>query len=94
VIDKKSIMKELDKVLDPEIGIPITAMNLIDNVKIDNDKILIEFHLSMPYCPPMFATEIGKGIKKATLKVKGIKSVQVKLKDHYMAEEMNKEINM
>jgi hypothetical protein len=41
----------------------------------------------------MFATEIGKGIKKAALKVKGLKSVQVKLKDHYMAEEMNKEIN-
>jgi len=86
-------MKELEKVVDPEIGIPITEMRLVDDVKIEGDKVLVEFHLTMPYCPAMFATEIARGIKTVVSKIKGVKSVQVKLKNHYMAEEINREVN-
>jgi metal-sulfur cluster biosynthetic enzyme len=93
MIDKKTVIKELDKVLDPEIGIPITAMKLIDKINIDKDKVTVEFHLTMPWCPGVFATEIAKNIKKVVSEIEGVKSVQVKLKDHYMDEQINKEVN-
>ena len=92
-ITKAIVMKELEKVIDPEIGIPITEMKLIDDIRIENNKVLIEFHLTMPFCPPMFATKIASDIRDFVSKIKGIKSVQVKLKDHYMADEINKQIN-
>jgi len=93
MIDKKTVIKELDKVLDPEIGIPITAMKLIDKINIDKDKVTVEFHLTMPWCPGVFATEIAKNIKKVVSEIEGVKSVQVKLKDNYMDEQINKEVN-
>lgn len=92
-LTKQKIMKELEKVIDPEIGIPITEMKLIDDVKIKDGDVLIEFHLSMPFCPPMFATKIASDIRDVTAKIKGVKSVKINLKDHYMADEINKQIN-
>jgi len=86
-------MKALDKVLDPEIGIPITTMKLIDKITIERDKVTVEFHLTMPWCPGIFATQIAKDIKKTVSEIKGVKLVQVKLKDHYMDEQINKEVN-
>lgn len=93
MVDRKTIMKELDKVIDPEIGIPITKMKLIDDVRISGDKVLVEFHLTMPWCPGVFAAQIAKDIRTVVSKIEGVKSVQVKLKDHYMAEQINKEVN-
>lgn len=92
-ITKSIIMKELEKVIDPEIGVPITEMKLIDSVKISGDRVLIEFHLSMPFCPAVFAMKIASDIKKVISKIKGIKSVEIKLKNHFMADEINKQIN-
>ena len=86
-------MIELDKVIDPEVGVPITKMKLIDKVKIDKDKVIVEFHLTMPWYPGVFAMKIAKGIKETVSKIEGVKSVQVKLKDHYMDEQINKEVN-
>jgi len=91
MLNKKIVMKELEKVIDPEIGIPITEMKLIDNVKIDRDKILIEFHLTVPFCP--MAMGIANEIKSVVSSIKGVKSVEVKLRDHHMAEQVNKEVN-
>lgn len=86
-------MKELEKVLDPEIGIPITSMKLIDKIVITGDKVLVEFHLTMPWCPGVFAMQIAKDIKKVVSEIEGVKSVQVNLKNHYMDEQINKEVN-
>lgn len=93
MVDKKTVMKELKKVIDPEVGIPITEMKLIDDVKIDKGNVTVEFHLTMPWCPQIFAMEIAKGIKKTVSKIKGVKSVKVNLKNHYMADYINKEVN-
>jgi len=91
LLNKKIVMKELEKVIDPEIGIPITKMKLIDDVKIDKNNVLIEFHLTVPFCP--MAMRIANEIKSVVSNIKGVKSVEVKLKDHHMAEQVNREVN-
>ena len=91
LLDKKTVMKELEKVIDPEIGIPITQMKLIDDVKIDGDTVSIEFHLTIPFCP--MAMQISKEIKSVVSEIDGVKSVHIKLKDHHMSEQINKEVN-
>ena len=91
MLNKKIVMKELEKVIDPEIGIPVTKMKLIDNVKIDKGNIFIEFHLTVPFCP--MAMGIANEIKSVVSTIKGVKSVEVKLRDHHMAEQVNKEVN-
>ena len=39
MVDRKEIIKELNKVIDPEIGAAITDMDLVDEIKIDNGNV-------------------------------------------------------
>ena len=93
MVDRKQIIKELNKVVDPEIGVPITDMDLVDEIKIDNGNISVTFHFTTPMCPPVFALKISLDIKNLISKLEGVKNVKVFLKDHYLAEKINKEIN-
>lgn len=90
---KTRIMEVLGQVFDPEIGIPITEMKLIDNVSIENGNITIEYHLSMPYCPPVFAIKIGQDIKKNVSEIESVKSVKAILKNHYLSEQITEIVN-
>jgi len=93
MVTKKQVMRQLQNVIDPEIGVPITEMKLIDGIEIKNGDVIVEFHLSMPFCPPFFAMQIAKGVREEVAKLKGVKRVRIKLTKHYMAEEINKKIN-
>ena len=66
MVNKAQIVKELAQVVDPEVGVPITEMDLVDDIVIDEGtgKVSIGFHLTAPFCPPMFALEIAQDIKK------------------------------
>lgn len=86
-------MKELAKVIDPEIGIPITEMKLIDNIEIKNNEVIIEYHLTMPFCPPVFALAIGHDIKNRVSNMKGVTKASAILSRHQMEEEINKKVN-
>lgn len=92
-VDKQTIMAELGKVIDPEIGMPITEMKLVDRVEIKGDAVEVDYHLTMPFCPPVFATKIGQDIRSRVQALPGVKTVKVTLKNHYMADFINKEIS-
>jgi len=92
MIDKKLVYKELDKVVDPEINLPITEMNLVDKVEIKDNDVTVEFHFTTPMCPPGFAMKIGQDIKQLVGQVKGVKSVHVKISGHFLAEQINAEL--
>lgn len=93
MVSKEDIMKELAKVIDPEIGIPITEMKLIDDIEIKNNEIKIEYHLTMPFCPPVFALAIGQDIMKRVSSIEGVTKVISILSKHQMEEEINKKVN-
>ena len=92
-IDKKKIDEELAKVVDPEIGIPIVEMNLIDRVEIKDEEVTVDFHLTAPFCPAVFAIKIASDIKENLSRVEGVKSVRVNLRNHHMADYINETIN-
>ena len=90
----EEISKELDKVVDPEIGMPITEMHLVDEIQIDPDgEVLIKYHLTAPFCPPIFAEDIGHNIRNLTAKLQGVKKVTVLLSGHVMMNEINQRVN-
>jgi ATP-binding protein involved in chromosome partitioning len=92
MVTKEQIIRELEKVIDPEVGIPITEMQLVDDVKIDGKgNVHVDFHGSVPFCP--MAAQIGNDIKSRVKNMSGVKSVRVEISNHVNAEEINKKIN-
>jgi len=93
MVTKEDVMKALGQVIDPEIGVPITEMHLVDSIEMTGSDVSITFHLSMPYCPPMFALRIASDIKQVTSALPSVTGVKVKLVNHFMAEQINAQIN-
>lgn len=88
------VNRELEKVVDPEIGLPITEMHLVDEITIkENGELFIRYHLTAPFCPPIFAEDIGMNIKQLTTKLEGVKKVTVILHGHALANEINQRVN-
>ena len=92
-VQEEEVMEQLRRVMDPEIGRSITELNLIDEVNTKDGNVEVVFHLTMPYCPPMFAMKIAGDIRDYASKAKGVEKVTVKLTDHYMADYINENIN-
>jgi metal-sulfur cluster biosynthetic enzyme len=93
LVTKEEIMEELSNVIDPEIGMSIVDMGLVDEVKIEGKKVSVSFHLSAPFCPPVFAMMIAKDIKNRLSKMVGVENSEVKLVGHIMADQINEAIN-
>lgn len=93
MVDKKIILKELEKVMDPELGVPITEMELVDKIEIKDGEVTVDFHLTAPYCPPMLAMKMAFDMKEVVLHIAGVKKVKLNMSGHYLSAELNKEVN-
>ena len=91
--DRADIQDKLSKVIDPELGRPITDLNLIDRLDIKGGAVDVEFHLTAPFCPPVFALKIASDIKAGVLSARGVTEAKVTLRGHYLAEAVNKQVN-
>ncbi|MDA4136316.1 MAG: iron-sulfur cluster assembly protein [Thaumarchaeota archaeon] len=92
-VDLKEVQRQLSKVIDPEIGVSIVEMNLIDKLDIQGGAVDISYHATTPYCPPVFALKISQDMKTGVEQVKGVKSVKVTVSGHYLADAVNRQVN-
>ncbi len=75
MVNKEQIMKELDEVIDPEIGQSIVKMNLIKDIKINGEQVNIIMTLTSPYCP--LAGLIVEDVRQRIKNLEGVKEVNV-----------------
>ncbi len=92
-VDLKEVQRQLAKVVDPEIGVPVVEMNLIDKLAVQDGIVTIDYHATTPYCPPIFALKISQDMKSSAMAVKGVKDVKVMVSGHYLADAVNKQVN-
>lgn len=92
MVTQEEVMKELNKVVDPEIGLPITALNLVDSIKIDGGDVSVKFHLTAPFCPPVFALNMAMQVRELTRRLPGVSKVHVEVAGHAMEEEINQKL--
>ena len=90
---RKQIFDELTKIVDPEIGVSIMELELIDNVNIDSSNVSIDLHLTSPFCPAVFGFKIAQDVRDNVYKIPDISSVKVNVSNHFMAEAINKQVN-
>jgi metal-sulfur cluster biosynthetic enzyme len=92
-VDVREVQRQISKIVDPEIGMPIVEMNLIDKLDIKDGNVDIEYHATTQYCPPVFALKISQDLKDSLMQVKGVKSVNVMVTGHYFADAINRQVN-
>ncbi len=92
-VEESAIQSALSKIMDPELGRPITDLKLVDKMTISGGSIDLEFHLTAPFCPPVFALKIASDIKAGLLSVPGVTEAKVTLRGHYLADAVNKQVN-
>jgi len=86
---EEEILEKLKEVKDPEFGHSIIERKLIDEVKVEGDTARILFHLTVPFCPEVFALYIGREIKKKAKEIEGINKVEITLQNHVKAAQLN-----
>jgi metal-sulfur cluster biosynthetic enzyme len=90
---RKQIFDELTKIVDPEIGVSIMELELVDKVDLDVGKVNIDLHLTSPFCPAVFGFKIAQDVRDNIYKLQGIQDVRVNVSNHFMAEAINKQVN-
>lgn len=90
---RRKIFDELTKVVDPEIGVSIMELELIDKVDIESGKVNVDLHLTSPFCPAVFGFKIAQDVRDNIYKLSGISDVKVNVSNHFMADAINKQVN-
>jgi metal-sulfur cluster biosynthetic enzyme len=68
---RKAILEKLSSVIDPETGVDVVRMRLIEDLKVDdNGHVTYNFRPSSPLCP--IAVPLSLAIKQAVSEVDGV----------------------
>jgi metal-sulfur cluster biosynthetic enzyme len=87
------IFDALSKIVDPEINTSIVDLELIDEVDINESNVKVDLHLTSPFCPAVFGFKICQDIHDNLLNVDGVDDVKVNVSNHFMAEQINNQVN-
>ena len=66
------IFDELSSIVDPEINVSITELELIDEVDIQDSGVKLYLHLPSPFCPALFGFKIFQAINANLFNIDGI----------------------
>ena len=87
------IFDKLSGIVDPEINTSITELELIDEVDIQDTNVKVDLHLTSPFCPAVFGFKICQDIHDDLLSIDGIDDVKINVSNHFMAEQINNQVN-
>jgi len=90
---REQILMKLVEVIDPETGVDVLRMRLIEDLDVDEATGLVTyaFRPSSPLCP--LAVSLATNIKHAIASVPGIKGQNITVRNYVRAEELTKLIN-
>jgi metal-sulfur cluster biosynthetic enzyme len=88
--NREHVLAALDVVFDPELDEPITSLRFVSSVDITSDgDVEVLLRLPTPQCAPNFAFLMAADAHAAVRRLPGVRTVTVKLQDHYTGDEIN-----
>jgi len=83
----QAIIERLSKVIDPETGVDVVRMRLVEDLKVDETgRVSYTFHPSSPLCP--IAVPLANSIQRAVASVPGVTSQDVKVVGFILSVEL------
>lgn len=74
---REEILKALDEVIDPELGLSIVKMNLVRDIQIDGGIVRLKTTLTTPFCP--LAGYLLAKIRERVEELEGVEEAIVEL---------------
>jgi len=90
---REAVLDALSGVRDPELDEPITDLDFISELEIEDGAVFARLRLPTYFCAPNFAYLMVADAKAALLSVPGIEQARVVLNDHYASDEINGGVN-
>ena len=82
-----AILERLSKVIDPETGVDVVRMRLIEDIQVDaNGHASYTFRPSSPLCP--IAVPLSNAIQMAVADVPGVTSQDLKVEGFALSDEL------
>jgi metal-sulfur cluster biosynthetic enzyme len=91
--DRAEVLDALAGVRDPELDEPITDLDFVSGLEIEEDAVSVRLRLPTYFCAPNFAYLMVADAKAAVLSVPGVKRASVVLDDHYASSEIDGGVN-
>lgn len=91
---RERVLEALADVYDPELDETIVALRFVATCEVSPDgDVEIALRLPTPQCAPNFAFLMAADARAAVRRLSGVRSVAVRLIDHYTGEEINEAIS-
>jgi metal-sulfur cluster biosynthetic enzyme len=85
---REAILARLSTVLDPETGVDVMRMRLIEDLGVDEEGVVhYTFRPSSPLCP--LAVSLALSIRAAVAEVKGVTAQEIEVAGYVGAAELN-----
>jgi len=85
---EQAVINQLQKVIDPETGVDVVRMRLIEDLKVDETgTVRYRFRPSSPLCP--LAVTLALQIKEAVAQAEGVAGQEVEVVGYVGAEALN-----
>ena len=85
---RNRIIARMSQIIDPETGVDIIRMRLIEELRIRKDGFVsYEFRPSSPFCP--LAVSLSVQIKKAVAEVEGVVDQEITVVGYVGADDLN-----
>jgi metal-sulfur cluster biosynthetic enzyme len=93
MIDRNEVLGALSGVRDPELDEPITDLDFVSALEIEDASVRVRLRLPTYFCAPNFAYLMVADAQAAALSVPGVERATIFLDDHYASEEINGGVN-
>lgn len=86
---EQAIVDRLSQVIDPETGVDVVRMRLIEGLHVDSETGLVSYRFrpSSPLCP--LAVHLALGIREAIASVTGVSKQEIEVVGYVGADELN-----
>lgn len=85
---RQAILEKLSTVIDPETGVDVVRMRLIEELQVDDQgHVTYKFRPSSPLCP--IAVPLSLAIEQAVREVEGVSSQRMEVVGYLLSDELN-----
>ena len=92
-VTREQVINEFAKIMEPEIGVSIIELELVDYVEVNEGNVVIGIHFTSPFSPAAFAFRIAEEIRDSISSLPQVNDVKIETNNHFMAEAIEQHVN-